>query len=92
MAMIFLADPEQGVESSESRLRALFEMTGTEAKVGGSSRREAASRPLPGLGDRTVDRPDTHLHRAFDKTGTRRQAELARLVNQIAALSGPLGK
>jgi DNA-binding CsgD family transcriptional regulator len=91
MAIIFLADPEQGEGLSEARLGALYAMTGAEVKVAGliskGSGVMGAARAL-GVAPSTVR---THLHRVFDKTGTRRQAGLAHLINQIALISGILG-
>jgi DNA-binding CsgD family transcriptional regulator len=92
MAILFVADLEQDGELSESRLRTLYGMTRAEATVAGliskGSGVKAAARQL-GIAPSTAR---THLHRVFDKTGTRRQAELAHLVNQITSLSRPLSR
>ena len=92
MAIVFVVDPEQDGELSQSRLRALYGMTGTEATVAGlistGTGVKAAARKL-GIAPSTVR---THLHRVFEKTETRRQAELAHLVNQVASLSGTIIK
>ena len=72
--------------------RALYGMTATEAAVAGLISKgtgvKAAARKL-GIAPSTVR---THLHRVFEKTETRRQAELAHLVNQVASRSGTLIK
>ncbi len=92
MAIVFVADPEQDGVLSQSRLRALYGMTGTEAAVAGLISKgtgvKAAARKL-GIAPSTVR---THLHRVFKKTETKRQAELAHLVNQVASLSGTIIK
>jgi DNA-binding CsgD family transcriptional regulator len=84
MAVVFVADPDQDAESSQSRLRALYGITGAEAKVANlvssGSGVKGAARTL-GIAPSTAR---THLHRVFEKTGTRRQAELANLVNRLA--------
>jgi DNA-binding CsgD family transcriptional regulator len=85
--IVFVADPEQDSELPESRLRALYGMTRAEATVAGLISKgagvKATARQL-GIAPSTAR---THLHRIFDKTGTRRQAELAHLVNKIASPS-----
>jgi DNA-binding CsgD family transcriptional regulator len=92
IAIIFVADAEQGGELSASRLRSLYGMTRAEATVAGliskGSGVKAAARQL-GIAPSTAR---THLHRVFDKTGTRRQAELAHLINQIASNPSPHSK
>jgi DNA-binding CsgD family transcriptional regulator len=88
IAIVFIADPERDAEPSVSRLRGLYGMTPAEAVVAGIISKgngvKSAARAL-GIAPSTAR---THLHRIFEKTGTRRQAELANLVNQIASLSG----
>jgi DNA-binding CsgD family transcriptional regulator len=92
MAIIFVADPEHGGKMAGPRLRALYGMTPAEAAVAGLISKgagvKAAARALA-IAPSTVR---THLHRAFEKTGTRRQAELGHLVNQVASFSPLLKK
>jgi DNA-binding CsgD family transcriptional regulator/PAS domain-containing protein len=92
IAIIFVADAEQGGEVSASHLRSLYGMTRAEAMVAGliskGSGVKAAARELR-IAPSTAR---THLHRVFNKTGTRRQAELAHLINQIVSNSSPLSK
>jgi DNA-binding CsgD family transcriptional regulator len=84
VAIIFVADPEQDGAPLEARLRALYGMTRAEATVAGliskGSGVKGAARTL-GIAPSTAR---THLHRVFEKTGTRRQAELARLINKFS--------
>jgi DNA-binding CsgD family transcriptional regulator len=89
-AIIFVSDPEQDRELRETHLRAHYGLTRAEARVAGLV--------LEGGGVKAVARrlavaPSTvrsHLHNVFEKTGTKRQAEVANLVNQIAPISRPL--
>jgi DNA-binding CsgD family transcriptional regulator len=89
-AIVFVADPEQESHRSEPRLQALYGMTRTEAAVAGLVSKgggvKAAARKL-GIAPSTAR---THLHRIFDKTGTRGQAELAYLINKIIPVSSPV--
>jgi DNA-binding CsgD family transcriptional regulator len=84
VAIIFVADPEQDGAPLEARLRALYGMTRAEATVAGliskGSGVKGAARTL-GIAPSTAR---THLHRVFEKTGTRRQAELASLINKFS--------
>ena len=81
-ALLFITDPEQaGVVRSES-LRQAFGLTRAEAGftreiLKGDGLRATASR----LGI-SLTTARTHLAHVFDKTGTRRQAELVRLILQ----------
>jgi DNA-binding CsgD family transcriptional regulator len=61
-------------------LRGLYGLTPTEAKVANLvSRGDGLSAAASALGIK-ISTARTHLHRIFDKTGTRRQSELARLI------------
>ncbi|MBN1770600.1 MAG: helix-turn-helix transcriptional regulator [Deltaproteobacteria bacterium] len=83
-AAVFLADPERGVSSGVAHALRLYGLTEAETRLalliadgGGLSRAAEAL----GVGRNTAH---THLQRAMEKTGTRRQAELARLVELLA--------
>ena len=86
---LFINDPDFAPGTSPAILHQLYGLTRTEAAVavevaGGAGLDSVASRL--GLGRNTVK---THLSRVFDKTGTHRQAELARLVMGMAVDIGP---
>jgi len=88
-AVIFVSEPKHGLRTSRQRLRILFDLTLAESNLvallaEGLSLREAASQ----LGI-TSESARTYLKRAFEKTGTRRQAELVRLA--LAAATAGAG-
>jgi DNA-binding CsgD family transcriptional regulator len=80
MALVFIVDPELTATTAEQRLRNMYGLTRAEAALtnlvskGGGVK--MAARTL-GIAPSTAR---THLRRAFEKTGTARQAELASLV------------
>jgi DNA-binding CsgD family transcriptional regulator len=83
-AIIFVTDPDRASGPSRDYLRALFKLTPAEAAlavelVEGDGLQSAAMR----LGIKR-ETARTHLHHIFEKTGTRRQAELARLLVGLA--------
>jgi DNA-binding CsgD family transcriptional regulator len=64
-------------------LRGLYGLTPTEAMVASLvSRGDGLSAAASALGIK-ISTARTHLHRIFDKTGTRRQSELARLIASL---------
>jgi DNA-binding CsgD family transcriptional regulator/PAS domain-containing protein len=79
-SLLFVADPDTLPAISAEQLRRLYGLTPAEGEV--------AVAVLDGEGVRgiaeslgvSVATARTHLHRIFEKTGTRRQAELVRLV------------
>ncbi|MBN1772828.1 MAG: helix-turn-helix transcriptional regulator [Deltaproteobacteria bacterium] len=85
IAAILLHDPETTMEPSPRTLQRLYGLTPAEAKVcvalahGTSLRRLAENHRV------TLNTARTHLYRAMEKTGTRRQTDLVRLL-----LAGPL--
>ena len=81
--MLVISDPEFEAASRKERLKMLFGLTPAEAAfameiVKGDGRRAAAQRR--GIACSTAR---THLSSIFEKTGTRRQAELVRLLLQM---------
>jgi DNA-binding CsgD family transcriptional regulator len=86
-ALVLLSPADQDVSPRSEHLRALYNLTPAETAV--------ASRIMRGDGVQAEARalqiaPNTlrtHLSRIFDKTGTRRQAELARLLQQVVRLN-----
>jgi DNA-binding CsgD family transcriptional regulator len=82
IAMLIVSDAETEMRARAARLRERFGLTPAEAAfaleiVKGDGRQAAADR----LGI-TVGTARTHLSNIFDKTGSRRQAELVRLLLQ----------
>lgn len=80
LAMIFVYDPEQNVEGSETLLDDLYGLTPAEARLAvllaqGKSLQEACD-----LLNVTLNTARTHLKHIFSKTDTNRQSELVRLV------------
>ena len=76
---VFVTDPTWLPQSDLAALRKLYDLTPTEAAVARAvccGHLDAASVTL-GTNSSTTH---THLQRVFEKTGTRRQAELARLL------------
>jgi DNA-binding CsgD family transcriptional regulator len=78
MALLLVADPEARPEAPPPAvLREAFGLTRAEAAV---AARAAAGEGVPGLAAALSISEGTarlHLHRVFEKTGARRQAELA---------------
>lgn len=82
-AIVLVSDPESACNPPLDALRMLFGLTPTEAAVAlavaeGRGVKDAAD--ALGISSATVR---WHLQRVFDKTGTARQAELARVVGSL---------
>jgi DNA-binding CsgD family transcriptional regulator len=81
-AVLFITDPEEAAVVCRERLRQDFGLTPAEA---GFTREVLKADGLQAAADRlgiSLTTARTHLAHVFDKTGTRRQAELVRLVLQ----------
>ena len=81
-AILFITDPEQAVIVRRESLRQDFGLTPAEA---GFTREVLKADGLQAAADRlgiSLTTARTHLAHVFDKTGTRRQAELVRLILQ----------
>jgi DNA-binding CsgD family transcriptional regulator/PAS domain-containing protein len=81
-AILFITDPEQTAEVCSEWLREDFGLTPAEA---GFTREILKADGLQAAADRlgiSLTTARTHLAHVFDKTGTRRQAELVRLILQ----------
>ncbi len=81
-AMVFVGDPEVREETDEDLLSLFYDLSHAEARVAsllvhGKSVKEVSE----GL-QVSLNTARTHLKRIFEKTGTRRQAELMRLILQ----------
>jgi DNA-binding CsgD family transcriptional regulator/PAS domain-containing protein len=82
--MIFIHDPAARSSTTSEQLRHLFGLTGQESKISmlaAEGRGIAHVADEVGLSALTVR---NHLQRAFEKTGTSRQAELARLIASLS--------
>ena len=78
--VVFLDDPERAVEIDTDRLRQLYALTRTEARLAAhltAGRRLDACAEAMGITSLTAR---THLKHIFSKTGTARQAELVGLL------------
>ncbi len=87
-AIVFVSDPEQDAPRPAPHLRALYGLTSAEAAAAeaiaqGQGVKDAAE--ALGVASTTVR---WHLQRVFEKTGTTRQAELARLVERLGIVAG----
>ena len=83
-ALVLFRNPDEPPSGIETLLEQLYRLTPTEARVARAIMRgEGLQRCAKQLGMRPST-ARTHLYRVFDKTGTRRQAELVRLL-----LDGP---
>ena len=85
MALLLVADPEARTEAPPpALLREAFGLTKAEAEV---AARAANGDGVPALAASLDISPGTarlHLHRVFEKTGARRQAELAAVLGRLA--------
>ncbi len=90
VAVVTVCDPDLEQSRQEEKLRRRFALTQAEAAFAasimkGDGRRAAAARS--GITDGTAK---SHLARIFDKTGTRRQAQLVRCL--LDAVNAPQGE
>ena len=85
MALLLVADPEARTgPPPPALLREAFGLTRAEAEV---AARAANGEGVPALAASLDISPGTarlHLHRVFEKTGARRQAELAAVLGRLA--------
>ncbi len=85
-AVVFVSDPERAQETPQQILARLYRLTPAEARLAQAVMAgEGLPRVAEGLGI-SITTARSHLKRLFDKTGTRRQAELVALL-----LKGPAG-
>ena len=80
LVAVFVVDPAAAADPGPEQLRAQFGLTAAEAAfacaiVSGEGVRECAR--AIGIAEATAR---THLHRIFEKTGTKRQAQLVRVI------------
>jgi DNA-binding CsgD family transcriptional regulator len=83
-AVLFLSDADHQLRASRQRLRRLYDLTPAECEL---TALLASGLPLRAAAEKlaiTHESARTYLKRALQKTGTRRQAELVRLVLSVA--------
>jgi DNA-binding CsgD family transcriptional regulator len=81
-----IIDAERRPPNVEGYLRALFKLTRTEARVASAITSGARLASVAESLEILLSTARTHLHRIFEKTETRRQAELVKTVERIAVL------
>lgn len=79
-ALIVIVDPERHPEPPAALLRHLYGLTNNEARVALMVTRAEGLQPIADELSVSMTTVKTHLRHVFDKTGTRRQAELVRLL------------
>ena len=81
-AIVFVVDPERSPISPERYLRRLYNLTRAEAAVAAEVLEADGLQAVAGRLGVSLETVRTHLAHVFAKTGTRRQAELVRLLLQ----------
>ena len=84
--LVLIIDPEHKPPNVEGYLRTLFKLTRTEARVASAITSGARLASVAESLEILLSTARTHLHRIFEKTETRRQAELVKTVERIAVL------
>jgi DNA-binding CsgD family transcriptional regulator/PAS domain-containing protein len=79
-AIVLVADPDSAPRSAQDQLRNLYRLTPAEAAVAMAIARGAGLQAVAGELDISLTTARTHLQHVFEKTETRRQAELVRLI------------
>jgi DNA-binding CsgD family transcriptional regulator len=80
-AIVFVADPDSSPSTAQDQLRDLYRLTPAEAAVAIAISRGAGLRAVADELQISLTTARTHLQHVFEKTETRRQAELARLIS-----------
>ncbi len=83
-ALVLIVDPERAAHLPPEDLQKLYELTPAEAEV---AIRVIKAHGLQNVADElhvTLSTVRVHLQRVFEKTGTRRQAELVRMLIELA--------
>jgi len=84
-AIVFIVDPERVPVVPEKYLQLLYHLTPAEAAVAARILRGEGLQAVADSLRITLETVRTHRQRIFDKIGTRRQAELVRVVLEGAA-------
>jgi DNA-binding CsgD family transcriptional regulator len=85
-AMLLIINSEQSHRGPEAQLVALFGLTPAEARVACEVARGCDPKYVADALCVMPSTVRTHLHHVFAKTGTRRQADLMRLIAQITVV------
>lgn len=88
MAMLVLVEPKSSHRGVETRLVTLFGLTPAEARVACEVGKGHDPKDIADTLKIHASTVRTHLHHVFAKTDTRRQAELMRLLAQLAIMRG----
>jgi DNA-binding CsgD family transcriptional regulator/PAS domain-containing protein len=86
-AMILLGDPEGIHTHSEQSLRDIYHLTPAEAAVANLVAKGTVPKQVARMLCVAPSTVRTHLHRAFEKTGVKRQTELANVVHRLPNLA-----
>ena len=90
-AILLVTDPEQARPAADGHLRALYGLTRAEARIAQALLdADRLADVAENLGV-TLSTVRTHLQRAFEKTDTRRQSELIRLLLAHRLPADPTG-
>ena len=87
-AIVFVADPDSAPRTAPDQLRNLYRLTPAEAAVAIAIARGGGLQAVADELGISLTTARTHLQHVFEKTETRRQAELGRLI----ATSGLYGR
>lgn len=79
-AIVFVADPDSAPQIEQDHLRKLYRLTSAEAAVAIAIARGVGLQAVADELEVSLTTARTHLQHVFEKTSTRRQAELVRLV------------
>jgi DNA-binding CsgD family transcriptional regulator len=79
-AIVFVADPDSAPRTGQGQLRDLYRLTSAEATVAIAIARGQGLQAVADELGISLTTARTHLQHVFEKTQTRRQAELVRLI------------
>src|SRR6185437_9215067 len=79
-AIVFVADPDSAPRTAQDQLRNLYRLTPAEAAVAMAIARGEGLQAVADELEISLTTARTHLQHVFEKTETRRQAELVRLI------------
>jgi DNA-binding CsgD family transcriptional regulator/PAS domain-containing protein len=79
-AIVFVADPDSRPQIGQDQLRNLYRLTSAEAAVAIAIARGVGLQAVADELEISLTTARTHLQHVFEKTSTRRQAELVRLI------------
>ncbi len=85
LALVCISDPEQGAQISQTRICDLFDFTPAEAKVAMELLAAEEPKAIAESLSISINTVRVHMASIFRKTHTNRQAELVRLLMQMAA-------